>query len=98
MGINQISSGIPEQFSLSQNYPNPFNPSTKIRFQISELSQTKLFIYDALGSVVANLVNEKLLPGIYEAEFNASDISSGAYFYKLESNGFSETKKMFLIK
>jgi hypothetical protein len=98
VGINQISSGIPEQFSLSQNYPNPFNPSTKIRFQISELSQTKLFIYDALGSVVANLVNEKLLPGIYEAEFNASDISSGAYFYKLESNGFSETKKMFLIK
>ncbi|MBK6878093.1 MAG: hypothetical protein IPG99_17030 [Ignavibacteria bacterium] len=58
MGIRQISSGVPEQFSLSQNYPNPFNPSTKIRFEISEPSQTKLFIYDALGSVVANLVNE----------------------------------------
>ena len=98
VGINQISSAVPEQFRLSQNYPNPFNPSTKIRFEISELSQTKLFVYDALGSVVANLVNDRLQPGIYEAEFNASKISSGAYFYKLESNGFIETKKMLLIK
>ena len=98
VGIRQLSSGVPSHFSLSQNYPNPFNPSTKIRFEISEPSQTKLYIYNVPGSVVANLVNEKLQPGIYEAEFDASNFSSGAYFYKLESNGYVETKKMFLIK
>jgi uncharacterized delta-60 repeat protein len=98
VGIKQISSGVPDQFSLLQNYPNPFNPSTKIRFEISKPSQTKLYVYDALGSVVSNLVNEKLQPGSYEVSFDANNFSSGAYFYKLEADGFSETKKMFLIK
>ncbi len=98
VGIRQISSGVPEHFSLSQNYPNPFNPLTKIRFEISELSQTKLYVFDALGSEVANIVNEKLQPGSYEVSFDANNFSSGVYFYKLESNGYIETKKMFLIK
>ncbi|MBS1550542.1 MAG: SBBP repeat-containing protein [Bacteroidetes bacterium] len=98
VGIRQISSEVPEQFSLSQNYPNPFNPSTKIRFEISEPSQTKLYVYDALGSLVANIVNEKLQPGSYEVSFDANNFSSGVYFYKLESNGFVASKKMLLIK
>ena len=111
IGIQPISSEIPNQFSLSQNYPNPFNPSTKIKFDIpsnvkSEMSNVKLIIYDALGREVTTLVNEKLNPSKYEVTWDASSYSSGMYFYKLTvgdpSAGsglrYSETRKMVLIK
>ena len=98
VGINQISSGIPDQFSLSQNYPNPFNPSTKISYELRVTYYVLLKVYDVLGNEVKTLVNEKQNAGTYEVSFDASDFSSGAYFYRLESNGFIETKKMFLIK
>jgi photosystem II stability/assembly factor-like uncharacterized protein len=99
-GIQPNSNEIPLQFSLSQNYPNPFNPTTKIRFDISGSSatQTLLSVYDMLGREVATLVNEKLKPGTYEVDWNASDYPSGVYFYKLISGKFSQTKKMILMK
>lgn len=99
IGIQPISNEIPKDFSLYQNYPNPFNPSSKIKFQISKLSDTKLIVYDILGREAATLVNEQLQPGTYEAVFDGSNFASGVYFYTLETDGVSmETKKMVLIK
>ena len=103
VGINQISSEVPEKFSLSQNYPNPFNPTTTIRFAIpsnvkSEMSNVRIIIYDALGREVQTLVNEKLSPGTYEVDFDGSNLPSGVYYYQLEAGSFSEAKKMVLIK
>jgi hypothetical protein len=98
IGINQISSNTPDQFRLFQNYPNPFNPSTKIRFDVSKSSYIKLVVYDALGKIVAIPVNENLKAGVYEAEFDGSDLSSGVYFYRIQAGEFVETKKMLLLK
>ncbi len=103
VGINKISSEIPKSFSLYQNYPNPFNPNTKIKFQITKLGSAKLIIYDALGREVATLVNERLQPGTYEAEWDGSIYPSGVYFYQLTVSSeqvtkYIETKKMVLIK
>lgn len=98
IGIQTISSEIPEGFSLSQNYPNPFNPSTKIKFAIPKSSFIKLAVYDMLGREVSNLVNSKLNAGTYEYTFEAHAFNSGVYFYKLETSGFIETKKMLLVK
>jgi photosystem II stability/assembly factor-like uncharacterized protein len=98
IGIQQISSEIPNGFSLSQNYPNPFNPSTKIKFEISKLSGVKFVVYDASGREVETLVNEQVKPGVYEADFDGSNLSSGVYFYKLIADDFIETKKMILVK
>lgn len=97
-GIIQISSEVPGKFSLEQNYPNPFNPETKFRFHIPEKGNVKLTVFDLLGRNVSALVNQNLEPGTYEAGFNASGLNSGVYFYRLESNGYTETKKMILVK
>ncbi len=100
IGVSQINSHLPVGFTLSQNYPNPFNPTTKIKFAISGVSaaHTFLSVYDILGNEMAVLVNQNLIPGEYEVEWNASDIPSGIYFYKIQAGEFSETKKMVLIK
>jgi len=106
IGINNISTEIPSSYNLYQNYPNPFNPATKIQFQIP-LSRgvsagrgvsVKLAIYDILGKEIAVLVNEFLSPGTYEIEWNASDYPSGVYFYRLVTDGFTQTNKMILVK
>ncbi len=89
---------FPKKISLSQNYPNPFNPSTVIKFNLSEKSYIKLIVYDILGKEIATLVNEEKPAGLYEVTFNASPLSSGVYFYKLQSGLFTETKKMLLVK
>ena len=99
---------LPENFKLEQNFPNPFNPSTKIRYSIpdvgSGLAQTVLKVYDILGNEVATLVNEEKPAGTYEVEFstgsfgNASNLSSGVYFYKISAGSFNETKKMILLR
>jgi uncharacterized membrane protein len=92
----------PNSFNLAQNYPNPFNPSTKIRYSIpdvgSGLAQIVLKVYDILGNEVATLVNEEKPAGVYEVTFDASELSSGIYFYKLSAGSFNETKKMTLLK
>lgn len=98
VGITTISNVIPDGFSLSQNYPNPFNPSTKIEFDIPNSSFIKLAVYDMLGREVSSLVNENLQPGTYEYDFDASGLNSGVYFYKISTEGFSEVKKMILLK
>jgi len=89
---------IPTEFILSQNYPNPFNPSTTIVFQIPILSFATLKVYDVLGSEVAILVNEEKPAGSYEINFNATNLSSGIYIYRLRAGSFVKTKKMVLMK
>ena len=98
VGIQNISGEIPEGFSLMQNYPNPFNPSTKIRFAIPESGQVKLNVYNSIGQKVTELVNTNLTAGTYESTWDAQNIAGGVYFYKLETDNYSETKKMLLIK
>ncbi len=90
--------GIPTTFELYQNYPNPFNPTTKIRFDVPKASHVKLIIYNALGQEVETLVDKKLGASSYEVEFNATNLSSGLYFYKLVTDSFVSTKKMLLLK
>jgi photosystem II stability/assembly factor-like uncharacterized protein len=98
IGINPISTQIPNDFSLSQNYPNPFNPTTNIKFAVPRASFVKLAVYDMLGREVESLVNEQLSPGTYEVNWNAVKFSSGIYLYKLTTNDFNMVKKMSLIK
>lgn len=98
VGINPINSEIPETYKLYSNFPNPFNPSTLIKFDIPKQSFTKLVVYDLLGREVAVLLNEQLNAGRYETTFDASQFSSGMYFYKLETESFIDVKKMVLIK
>jgi Secretion system C-terminal sorting domain len=88
----------PLVFSLEQNYPNPFNPSTKISWQLPVGSQATLKVYDVLGNEIATLVNEVKAAGKYEIEFNASELPSRVYFYKLQAGSFVETKKMILLR
>jgi len=85
-------------FSLSQNYPNPFNPVTKINFALPKQGFVTLKIYDVLGREVRTLVNEIKSAGNFSVDFNASEFSSGVYFYRLESNEFSDIKRMLLVK
>jgi photosystem II stability/assembly factor-like uncharacterized protein len=93
-----VSTIVPERFALSQNYPNPFNPATKIKYDVPVNSQVTLKIFDISGKEVANLVNEFKNAGSYELNFNASNLTSGVYFYTIQANDFRETKKMLLIK
>ncbi len=85
-------------FNLSQNYPNPFNPNTNIRYAISSAQLVALKVYDVLGNEVATLVNEYKPAGSYEINFNAIELTSGVYFYKLQAGEFYETRKMILLK
>ncbi|MBS1492727.1 MAG: T9SS type A sorting domain-containing protein [Bacteroidetes bacterium] len=89
-----------ENYKLSQNYPNPFNPTTKINFSVPKSGFVTLKLYDNLGREVADLVNGNLSQGSYEVTMDAStyELTSGMYYYRLEANGFSESKKMILAK
>lgn len=89
---------VPYKYNLAQNYPNPFNPSTTISYSIKEEGLVTLKVFNILGQQVANLVNEFKTPGDYKVNFDASRLSSGIYLYKINSNGFTFTKKMMLIK
>jgi Secretion system C-terminal sorting domain len=96
--VPHVNNTIPDNFNLGQNYPNPFNPATNIRFQISKSGFVSLRVYDVLGKEVATLVNEYKPAGKYEIEFNASNLSSGVYYYRLTAGSFSAVKKMILLK
>jgi photosystem II stability/assembly factor-like uncharacterized protein len=103
ISIQNISSEVPKGYNLYQNYPNPFNPSTKIRFDIAangkgQMAEVKLDIYNSLGQLAEEILNRQLLPGTYEAEWNASNKTSGIYYYKLSIGDFTKTKKMILLK
>ncbi len=98
VGISQISSSVPEGFRLYTNYPNPFNPRTVIKFDVARTAPVSLKVYNILGEEVSTLVNENLSPGTYSATFDAGTVGSGIYFYRLETSGFTETKRMMLVK
>jgi len=101
IGIEQISTEVPQEFNLYQNYPNPFNPTTTIKFSIpasSSVAQTFLSVYNTLGEEISTLVNQQLSPGTYSVDWNASNYPSGIYFCKLTSGDFSAVKKMILVK
>jgi hypothetical protein len=103
-GISQEGSIVPSEYGLKQNYPNPFNPSTSIKFSIPQGSFVTLKIFNLLGQEAASLVNGELQAGNYTYDWNAQDLNSGVYFYRLEatalngSKSFIETKRMTLIK
>lgn len=96
--VNRKGDQQPTTFSLSQNYPNPFNPSTAISYQVSSSGQITLKVYDVLGREVATLVNAKQNVGNYAVRFDASKLSSGVYFYRLDAVEYSKTMKMILVK
>lgn len=98
IGISKISENIPGSFNLYNNYPNPFNPSTKIIFDVAKTRNVKIAVYDLLGRNVKTIVNEVLQPGKYEYRFDASSLASGIYYYRMETDVYSDTKKMMLIK
>jgi hypothetical protein len=97
-GINIEEGTVPEEYSLMQNYPNPFNPSTAIRFSIPAVSYVTLELFNALGEKVEVLVSEELSAGTYKYEWNAKDLTSGIYFYRIQAGSYIETKKMILMK
>ena len=89
---------MPSKFALNQNYPNPFNPVTIIKFSLSENNYTKLDVYNVIGEHISSLVNKELLEGEHELKFDATNLPSGIYFYKLEQGNKSNLKKMILLK
>lgn len=93
-----ITNNTPYEFALMQNYPNPFNPNTVISYSIAKDGMVSLAVYNAAGQQVSELVNTVQNAGVYNVTFNASQLSSGVYFYRLESNGFTAVNKMILIK
>lgn len=98
VGINVISTEVPENPGLYYNYPNPFNPSTVIKFDVSKQQNVSIEIYDMLGRKTESLVNEKLQPGKYEVTFNGTGYPSGIYYYRMQAGDYSETRKMLMVK
>ncbi|MFH2048770.1 MAG: T9SS type A sorting domain-containing protein, partial [bacterium] len=96
--IRPTPGDLPETFALSQNYPNPFNPTTEIKFDVPTRSHTTLKVYNILGQEVETLIDEDTPAGRYVAEWDASQYSSGVYFYKINAGDFVDTKKMVLVK
>ena len=100
MNITEVYLNEVEQiyFRLFNNYPNPFNPSTTIKYSIPKQGNITLKVFDVLGSEVMTLINNGQQQGIYEIEFDGSELTSGIYFYRLQAGEFVETKKMILLK
>jgi len=87
-----------EDYKLFQNFPNPFNPSTKISYKIKKEGNVSLSVFNLVGQEISVLVNEKQSAGNYEVEFDASELTTGVYLYKLQINGFTSVKRMTVIK
>ncbi len=98
VSIQQISNELPSEFSLEQNYPNPFNPMTNVKIQMSNSGFVKLAVFDITGKEVAVLINRELSTGTYKVDFDATNLATGVYFYRMETAGFTQTKKMLLIR
>ena len=96
-GVTKLEE-IPTEYNLSQNYPNPFNPTTKIQYSITEASNVKLSIYNGMGQEMIQLVNENQSVGKYVVDFDAKNLPSGVYFYRLQTGKFNAVKKMMLMK
>jgi hypothetical protein len=96
--IVKLNNNLPGNFILSQNYPNPFNPTTIINYSIPKSGLVTIKIYDILGREVRTLVNEEKTAGNYSVQFTGNNLSSGIYFYRMQSGNFSQTKKLILLK
>jgi len=97
-GISSGTNEIPSAYKLNQNFPNPFNPSTNIKFELPKNSLVKLTVFNILGKELTTLVNERLNAGTYSVDWDASNSPSGVYFYIIEAEGFTDTKRMLMIK
>ncbi len=95
---NEETPIIPTSVSLKQNYPNPFNPTTTIQFELDKATFTKLTVYDVLGRKIQQLVSEVRPAGTNTIQFDATNLASGVYLYRLEANGVTQTKRLTLIK
>jgi hypothetical protein len=96
--VEESQNNLPGSFVLKQNYPNPFNPTTTINYSIPKSSFVTIKVYDILGREVSTLVNEEKQVGNYKIKFNASKLTSGIYFYRMQAGSFVETKKLILLK
>ncbi len=98
--INSAAKGslIPTEYTLNQNYPNPFNPTTTISFSLPEASDVKLEVYNINGQVVTTLANSYFEAGVHTVSWDSKESASGVYFYRINTNSFTETKKMLLLK
>ena len=95
---DKVAEITPKEFSLSQNYPNPFNPSTTIEFSLPKTEFTTLKLYNTLGQEVLTIVADKLNAGSYTYNFNARDLASGVYYYRLQAGEYVDTRKLVLMK
>jgi hypothetical protein len=98
IGIRNLNTEVPKSYSLEQNYPNPFNPTTQIKFTVPKDGFINLVVYDILGNKVESIYNGYSRTGYYVAQFDASNLASGVYFYKLDANGYTAVKKMLVLK
>ncbi len=98
LAVEEISNAVPSVYSLKQNYPNPFNPTTNIQFAIPKAGFVTMKVYNLLGQEVSTLVDEYKNAGTYKVDFNASNLSSGVYFYKIDAGSYTSVKKMILMK
>jgi hypothetical protein len=98
VNVSKGSTVLPQTFALSQNYPNPFNPTTVISYRLPVMSRVSMGIYDILGRRIASLVDEVKLAGSYSVIFDASALSSGVYFYRIQAALYTETKKLVVLK
>jgi hypothetical protein len=96
--VDPVDQTVPAGFRLSQNYPNPFNPSTTIEFSMPKSAHVRINIYNTLGDLVHTLVDENLSPGTHRRQWVASGLTSGVYFYRIQTNGYVETKRLVLLK
>ena len=97
-GTGGIANEVPGKFNLHQNYPNPFNPKTTINYEVAKNVYVKIVVFDILGREVKSLVNEMQKAGSYSVVFDASNLASGTYFYKMEAGDYLNTKKMIIVK
>ncbi len=98
VNTRSLTASLPHGYSLSQNFPNPFNPTTSISYDVSRPSYVRIDVYDVLGRQVNTLVDETKVPGSYHVTFDATNLPSGVYYYRLQAGAFTETKKLMIIK
>ncbi len=96
--VEPIPDVVPAVFRLDQNYPNPFNPVTTIQFSVPKTAQVSIKLYDILGREVATLLDERMTTGEYKLQFEAAGLASGLYFYRMQSEGFVQSRKLTLLK